>query len=333
MSEHRPIDLRASIAEVQRGGIPLRARERLAEEAGPNRRLFTSDLSVSEYLLARDAACEPISQVMGSSIFHVGQIPDYKGKTAELTVLSDAHRESRRAALARLFQEAALVGADAVIGVRLRDRMITMGARGKGGDDGGEVIEFTVVGTAVRAPWITHPPGQPIVTDLSGKELWALAQDGFEPCGFLFEFCRYHVWHATSGARFASGEITDASNAVEQARSIAAQRLLLQAERFQAELVVGSALEVKVKEVPCGFRGCELDDMDVDVSWFGTGVRRIPQFRRHELTVPPLILSMMPLGRRDAARIGAEDDENDVEIAAEEAEEAALEADEAAGDG
>src|SRR6185369_2355792 len=161
----------------------------------------TSDLSVCEFLLARDAKCDPISQVMGSSIYHVGQIPDYKGKTGELTIISDAHRESRRAALSRLFQEAALVGADAVIGVHLRDRMITMGARGKGGDDGGEVLEFTVVGTAIRAPWITHEPNQPIITDLSGQELWALAQDGFEPCGFLFEFCRYHVWHVTQGVQ------------------------------------------------------------------------------------------------------------------------------------
>ena len=32
-------------------------------------------------LLAKDAGCEPISQVMGSSSYHVGQIPDYKGKT------------------------------------------------------------------------------------------------------------------------------------------------------------------------------------------------------------------------------------------------------------
>ena len=132
---HQDIDLRASIARVAAGGIPTRAEERLAEEAGPNRKLFTSDLSVSAFLLARDAGCEPIAQVMGSSIFHVGQIPDYKGKTSEIMVISDAHRESRRAALSRLFQEAQLVGADAVIGVQLRDRMITMGSRGKGGDD------------------------------------------------------------------------------------------------------------------------------------------------------------------------------------------------------
>lgn len=321
------LDMRASLARVAQGGIPLRAEERLAEEAGPHRRLFTSDLSVNEYLLARDAGCEPISQVMGSSIYHIGQIPDYKGSSGELRVISDAHRESRRLALARLAQEAALVRADAVIGARLRERMITMGSRGKGGDDGGEVIEFTVVGTAVQAPWITHPPGQPIITDLSGQDLWALWLDGFEPCCFLFEFCRYHVWHVTKGSSW-GGELNLASNAVEQARNIAANKMLQQAAHFQAEFVVGSDVSVKLREVPCGFEGCELDDVDVDLSWFGTGVRRIPGVQRGHLDVPPLLLSMMPLGRRKDELIRAEDDENEVERAAEEAEEAALEADE-----
>jgi uncharacterized protein YbjQ (UPF0145 family) len=328
-----PIDLRASLARVQAGGIPLRAQERLAEEVGAHARLFTSDLTVPEFLLARDADVHPISQVMGSCIYHVGQIPDYKGKTSEITVISDGHRESRRKALARLFVEAQLVGADAVIGVHLRDRMITMGSRGKGGDDGGEILEFTVVGTAVRAPWITHQPNQPIITDLSGQELWALAQDGFEPCGFLFEFCRYHVWHVTSGVGAGTVELTQASQAVEQARRIAADRLLRQAKDFKADYVIGSDLTVKVKEVPCGYGGCQLDDVDIDVSWFGTGVRRIPERqaeRAHQ--IPRFILSMMPLGRRNDALIDAEDDESDIEIAAEEAEEAALERDEDGGD-
>lgn len=327
------IDLRASVARVAKGGIPLRAEERLAEEAGDHRRLFTSDLSVSEFLLTRQAKCEPISQVMGSSIFHVGQIPDYKGATSEITVISDGHRASRRAALKRLSQEAALVNADAVVGVHLRERMITMGARGKGGDDGGEVLEFTVVGTAVRAPWITHDPGEPIITDLSGQDLWALEQDGFEPCGFLFEFCRYHVWHVTKGVGSGTMELKQASDAVESARSIASGRLLAQAKAHQAEFVIGSDISIKVKEVPCGYGGCELDDLDVDVSWFGTGVRRIPNDRPHHHQAPALILSMMPLGRRNDALIEGEDDSRDIEIAAEEAEEAALERDESTGEG
>jgi len=332
VTQRPPIDMRASLARVAAGGIPIRAEERLAEEAGPHRRLFTSDLGVSEYLLAKDAGCEPISQVMGSCIYHVGQIPDYKGKTSEIAVISDGHRASRRAALARLFQEAALVGADAVIGVHLRDRMITMGARGKGGDDGGEVLEFTVVGTAVRAPWIRHAPGAPIVTDLSGQDLWTLHQDGFEPCGFLFEFCRYHVWHVTKNAQAGAGELAEASAAVQEARRIASSKLLAQAAQVGAEYVIGSDVTVSVREVPCGYGGCPLDDLDVDVSWFGTGVRRSAGGRVAAHEVPPLILSMMPLGRRKDALIDAEDDADDVEIAAEEATEAALEADEAAGE-
>jgi len=329
--ERRAIDMRASLRELAKGGLPLRARERLAEEAGPNRKLFSSDLSVNEFLLARDAGCEPIAQVMGTSIFHIGQIPDYKGKTAELTVISDGHREARRTALSRLYQEAQLVGADAVIGAHLRERMITMGSRGKGGDDGGEVLEFTVVGTAVRAPYLVHAPGQPIVTDLSGQDLWALAQEGWEPCAFLFEFCRYHGWHVTSGSG-GFGELDDAKTVVDAARQIATTRMVEQAARMGAEFVIGSDVSIKVREVPCGFAKCTRDDLDVDVSWFGTGIRRIGPARRVTHDVPPLLLSMMTVRRGQRARdnrIGdEEDDADEVERAAEEAEELALQADE-----
>jgi uncharacterized protein YbjQ (UPF0145 family) len=326
----RTIDMAKSLARVERGGIPLRAEERLAEEAGPNKKLFTSDLSVNEFLLARDAGCEPIAQIMGSSIYHIGEIPDYKGKTAELSVISDAHRESRRRALSRLSQEAKLVGADAVIGAHLRDRMITMGSRGKGGDDGGEVIEFTVVGTAVRAPFLTRPKDEPIITDLSGQDLWALVQDGWEPCAFLFEFCKYHGWHVTSGAG-GVGEVTDANTVVETARKIAVQRLLAQAKAADADFVVGSDVSIDVREVPCGFANCKLDDLDVNVSWFGTGIRRISDWTKPPADVPPMMLPMMTIGnrRRDTSLGRADDDASDVERAAEAAEENALEIDEA----
>jgi uncharacterized protein YbjQ (UPF0145 family) len=460
----QPIQLQQSLARVAKGGIPLRAEERLAEEKGAHRRLFTSDLSVSEFLLVRSAECEPIAQVMGSSVFHVGTISDYRGRTGEVTTLSNAHRNSRRAALDRLQQEAALVEADAVVGVRINDRMITMGSRGKGGDAGGEVLEFTVIGTAVKAPWIAHPPGRPVLTDLSGQDLWALHQDGFQPCGFLFEFCRFHAWHvmnpleldpefgkrlqreggATGELRIsllwnnkndldlhvtppsgeeiyfghkksrcggeldvdmnvhgnsttpienvywahgsaprgryqvavkqfkcrdgntrtpfrievvAAGKVTHyegvvdgetmqgacvfdyagpvpmeiplAKHAIQHARAIAAEHLLSQANAAGAEYVIGSDLDVKIHEVPCGFAGCELNDLDVQVSWFGTGVRRLPGAHGREKPMPPLVLSMLPIGRRrDSLNVG-EEKLDDIEIAAEEAEELAAETAEA----
>jgi len=325
---HRPIDMAASLHRVQQGGIPLRAIERLQEEAGPHKKLFTSDLGVSEFLLARDAGCHPIAQLMGSSIYHVGQIPDYKGRTGELEIISNAHRESRRRAIARLWEEARVVGADVVVGAQLRERMITMGARGKGGDDGGEVLEFTVVGTAMRAPFITHPPGSPIVTDLSGQDLWALIQDGWEPCGLFFDFCKYHGWHVTSG-QGGVGEVASANNVVEAARKLVIDRITRQATEAGAEFVVGSEFSIDVREVPCGYGGCKLDDLDVNVSWFGTGIRKIPERKQERQHVPPFMLPMMPVGRRKDTSLGGEDDDaRAIERAAEEAEENALELDE-----
>jgi uncharacterized protein YbjQ (UPF0145 family) len=322
----QPFDLQTSLAHVRQGGIPIRAQQRLAEEAGPHRRLFTSDLSVSEFLLTEEAKARPISQVMGSSIYHIGVVDDYKGggePVYEITTLSTGHREARRSALARLFQEAQIVQADAVVGVRLKERMITMGKHGRSGDDGGEVIEFTAVGTAIRAPWITHAPGVPVITDLSGQELWALAQDGFEPCGLLFDFCRYHVWHVLP--RSMVGEVELAQQAIDSARKHVERNIEAQAAYFQAEFVVGSDVKVTVREVPCGASSCPLNDLDVDVSWFGTGVRRVPGFTPPEHPkAPPLILSMMPLGRRRDAEL-VEDVEDDVAEKAREAEERALE--------
>jgi uncharacterized protein YbjQ (UPF0145 family) len=325
------INLQQSLQNMRGGGLPIRAQMRLAEEAGPNKRLFTSDLSVSEFLLTREASCQTISQVMGSSIYHIGVIADYKGATSEIAVISQAHRESRRLALSRLYLEAQMVQADAVIGVRLEERFVTGGSHGKGGDDGGEVIEFTVVGTAIRAPWITHKPGQPVITDLNGQDLWALAKDGFEPCGFLFDFCRYHVWHVKrQGAWQSGGELDLASQGIEEARTIVLHKLDQQAVTFDAEFVVGADVKLKVREVPCGYGGCELNDLDIDLSCFGTGVRRIPGFKppTHS-NIPPLILSMMPLGRRKSELLEGEEDESEaIEEAAREQEEQAAEADE-----
>jgi hypothetical protein len=108
-------------------------------------------------------------------------------------------------------------------------------------------------------------------------------------------------------------------------------KLLKQAAWYKAEFVVGSDVKLTVKEVPCGYRGCDLNDLDVDVSWFGTGVRRIPDFKPHEQAkVPPLILSMVPLGRKRRAIVEGDDDSERLEEQAREAEaEAAGENDDA----
>jgi hypothetical protein len=97
------------------------------------------------------------------------------------------------------------------------------------------------------------------------------------------------------------GEIREATHAVERARELVARRVLEQATKLGAELVVGSNVRVSAAEVPCGRSGgCSLHDFEVDLSWFGTGIRRMPEaaVARSAERIPPLILGMMPLGRR-----------------------------------
>ena len=60
MSEYEPGSLE---------GIPESGRERLEQ----NRQgLYTSDLSVNEFLLVTEAGFDPVGLVVGSSIFHIG---------------------------------------------------------------------------------------------------------------------------------------------------------------------------------------------------------------------------------------------------------------------
>jgi hypothetical protein len=67
--------------------IPAHAHERLREMRGEGgkRRLFTSDLSVNEFLLVKDAGFEPAGMVVGSSIYHIGFQQSRWTKNEEMT--------------------------------------------------------------------------------------------------------------------------------------------------------------------------------------------------------------------------------------------------------
>src|SRR5690349_14553940 len=96
-----------SQANVAKGGLPLNAIDRLQEQAsrqGTTKHCFTSDLSVNELLLTHQCGFEPLGQVMGSSVYHVGWYagPGWQWMSGELTVLTEAYREARMLAMSRL---------------------------------------------------------------------------------------------------------------------------------------------------------------------------------------------------------------------------------------
>jgi uncharacterized protein YbjQ (UPF0145 family) len=72
--------------------LPKDAGARLAElEHG----LFTSDLSVNEFLLVKQVGFHPLGLVMGSSIYHIGLQKGNWGSSQELTKLTAAMYNAR----------------------------------------------------------------------------------------------------------------------------------------------------------------------------------------------------------------------------------------------
>ncbi len=79
--------------------LPKEAGHRLEElEHG----LFTSDLSVNEFLLIKEVGFHPLGFVMGSSIYHTGIQTRKWGQSQELTKLTGAMYEARELAMNRM---------------------------------------------------------------------------------------------------------------------------------------------------------------------------------------------------------------------------------------
>src|SRR5580700_2764833 len=139
--------------------LPQHARERLT--AMRQHHFFTSDLSVNEFLLVKEAGFEPLGLVIGSSIYHVGLQYGNWNQNQELDVLSQAMYHARELAMTRMEEEADQLGADGVVGVRLDVSRHEWG---------GDLAEFIAVGTAVRhRDGVLHRAvnGRPFTSDLS----------------------------------------------------------------------------------------------------------------------------------------------------------------------
>jgi uncharacterized protein YbjQ (UPF0145 family) len=103
---------------------PEAAEGRLAKTVGASEAgVFTSDLSVSEYVLLGEAGFEPLGFVVGSSIYHVGLQIGRWNKNQELQVLTQAMYHARELAMARMRAEADHLSADGIVGVQLRMQM------------------------------------------------------------------------------------------------------------------------------------------------------------------------------------------------------------------
>lgn len=202
--------------------------------------IFTSDLSVNEFLLVRQAGFRPLGLVLGVSIYHVGTQVRMWNANQELDVLSQAMYHARELAMTRMQAEASVLGADGIVGVRLKVDLKEWGTH---------VAEFSAIGTAVKAEgggdWRDHE-GKPFTSDLSGQDFWTLLQAGYAPAGMVMGSCVYHVAHQTMTSVISNlgrnAELPTFTQGLYSAREIAMERMQSEATALGAEGVVGVQL-------------------------------------------------------------------------------------------
>jgi uncharacterized protein YbjQ (UPF0145 family) len=205
--------------------------------------LFTSDLSVNEFLLIKEVGFHPVGFVMGSSIYHTGIQTRKWGQSLELTKLTEAMYNARELAMTRMEEEAAELGADGVVGVRLTVNYY---------DWGKDAAEFIAVGTAVKAEdgvSRLNKLGKPFTSDLSGQDFWTLLQTGYFPQGLVMGTCVYHIAHRgigqTLGTTGQNVELPNFTQALYEARELAMTRMQDEATQLGATGIVGVRLEEK----------------------------------------------------------------------------------------
>jgi len=260
--------------------LPEHAKERLVHMR--EQHFFTSDLSVNEFLLVKEAGFEPLGLVMGSSIYHIGYQFVRWGKNAEMEKLTQALYHCRELAMTRMEEEADALGADGIVGVRLTVNLHAWGSH---------VAEFLAIGTAVRhrGPHARNewraPDGKPFQSDLSGQDFWTLIRAGYRPLGFVMGNCVYHIgrrgllaWLAGSGRNV---ELPNYTQALYDARELAMERMQVEAEALHAEGIVG----VVVDETNHSWGPRMLE-----FSAYGTAVVAIS--RDHKIPPPQLVLTV-----------------------------------------
>jgi len=228
---NNPQDDAQSLEILKRGGIPLRAQRRIHELNHGQRPIFTSTFTASEGVIAKQTGVTPISQVMGSSIYHVGLGLMGYGTGGEAQMLTHAYEHARSLALSRMQQEAAMLGAHLVMDVKFH---------GRGFDWSGDLIEFNAVGTAVRVAGIAPPP-LPVLTLLEPDELLKLHHAGYWPVGIAIGNSFWYEPHADcyGEGSWYSQELPAHTRASQGARHYAVERFRAFAHHLGAQGVVG----------------------------------------------------------------------------------------------
>jgi uncharacterized protein YbjQ (UPF0145 family) len=228
------------VADWDGRGLPPVAAERVRRAAAGG--AWTSLLSVPAAAGLEVAGFDPVGEVMGSMVQRIGwssyfgcgatgwsgagsrTITSGTSPRAGFAPYAHALESGWATAVGRMVIEAATIGADGIVGVRLSQQSV-----------GNAVREFTAMGTAVRARSTTRP-GRVFSTHLPGQDVAKLVLAGWMPAELALGIAvgiRHDDWNTRQQRTWTAGnvEISAYTELVNQTRADA--RMLLQ-RRIQA---------------------------------------------------------------------------------------------------
>ena len=134
-------------------------------------------------------------------------------QTVEAPGLRDSLYQARGLAMQRMQEEAAALGGDGIVAVRLTVAPFE-----------GAGLEFRAIGTAVRADGPVRPP-QPFTSDLSGQEFGHLLAAGWVPAGLVLGIAvmvRHDDWRTQyQNSAWTNQEVAGYTDLAIQARAAA----------------------------------------------------------------------------------------------------------------
>ncbi|MGH3512774.1 MAG: heavy metal-binding domain-containing protein [Pseudonocardiaceae bacterium] len=249
-------------------GLPPVAAERMRRFASTG--LRTSLLTVPGAVGVQSVGFDPVGEVMGCIVQHMGWSGfggcGYYGGMGALggfsgfglgggTVTSsgragfvgfgpyvDALYHGYGTALARMTEEAAAMGADGVVGVRLAVS-----------DLGNDNREFVALGSAVRSR-SRHRPARVFSTELAGQDVAKLMQAGWVPCAIAYGISvaiRHDDWRTQRQSTWGAGntEVSGYTELVAHVRADARYRFDQQARSTGAEGAIVSSMGLQIRAI------------------------------------------------------------------------------------
>ncbi len=270
-----------------------------------------SALTTGEFAAIRSVGFEPVGQVYGAAVYAARSASWYScpgssgarvatqvsGRTGSGSFgqLVQAMYQARHAAIDRMVAECVQLGGHGVVGVRLSRGSFRLGG-----------VEFTAIGTAVRAPGAAPSQQPPFTSDVSGQDFAKLVTNGWVPTGLVLGISigsRHDDWATTRQTRWSAGnvEVGGWTELINESRHDARRQLESDVQLLGADGVVIAAMLMQVRGRDCPSAVGRRDHI-VEATMIGTAITQFSRAGRRPAGSALAVMSLDPR-RRQAARV------------------------------